>query len=163
MDKQLLIKAGQSAYGDNWQTPLANDLDVNARSIRYWVSGERQPPNLQNELITILQNRIAQIQESIKMLNESKNTYFAVCGQDIIWGTGLTKSDAIADANQWVNQEKDPEKPSLSELLESSQGHRYGDGWSVLPCTKAIFDEVAIHGGQIGFVIEDDTIMLEGE
>lgn len=115
------------------------------------------------ELTTVLDEQINQESQTIDTPNDSKTTYFAVYGQGVIWGAGHTYDDAVADADQWVNQEKDPEKPSLSELLESSQGYRYGDGWSVLPCTKAVFDEVALHGGQIGFTIEHDTIMLDGK
>ena len=50
MNKELLIKTGEAAFGANWQTDLAKKLEVSARSIRYWVSGERQVPSIEKEL-----------------------------------------------------------------------------------------------------------------
>ena len=97
------------------------------------------------------------------MLNESSATYFAVYGQGIIWGTGHSYDEAVAEADKWVNEQKRDDEPTIHELLESSQGHNYGDGWTVLPCTKAVFDEVARRGGQISFTFENDIIMLHDE
>ena len=51
MNKELLIKTGEAAFGANWQTDLAKKLEVSARSIRYWVSGERQVPSINIEII----------------------------------------------------------------------------------------------------------------
>ena len=70
MNKELLIKTGEAAFGSNWQTDLAKMLDVSARSVRYWVSGERQVPNLNNELVVLLNERKAKIDS---VINELKN------------------------------------------------------------------------------------------
>lgn len=69
MNKELLIKTGEAAFGANWQTDLAKKLEVSARSIRYWVSGERQVPSIEKELISVLENRKSEIDGSIKTLS----------------------------------------------------------------------------------------------
>ena len=68
MNKELLIKTGEAAFGVNWQTDLAKKLEVSARSIRYWLSGERQMPNLNNELVVLLNERKAKIDSVINEL-----------------------------------------------------------------------------------------------
>ena len=68
MNKELLIKTGEAAFGANWQADLAKKIEVSARSIRYWVSGERQMPNLNNELIVLLNERKAKIDSVINEL-----------------------------------------------------------------------------------------------
>ena len=68
MNKELLIKTGEAAFGVNWQTDLAKRLDVSARSVRYWLSGERQMPNLNNELVVLLNERKAKIDSVINEL-----------------------------------------------------------------------------------------------
>lgn len=68
MNKELLIKTGEAAFGANWQTDLAKRLDVSARSVRYWLSGERQMPNLNNELVVLLNERKAKIDSVINEL-----------------------------------------------------------------------------------------------
>ena len=72
MNKELLIKTGEAAFGANWQTDLAKKLEVSARSIRYWVSGERQVPNLNNELVVLLNERKAKIDSVISELKSTK-------------------------------------------------------------------------------------------
>ena len=69
MNKELLVQVGEAAFGANWQTDLAKKLEVSARSIRYWVSGERQAPNIEKELISVLENRKSEIDSSIKTLS----------------------------------------------------------------------------------------------
>lgn len=68
MNKELLIKTGEAAFGINWQTDLAKRLGVSARSVRYWVSGERQVPNLNAELVILLNERKAKIDSVINEL-----------------------------------------------------------------------------------------------
>lgn len=40
----LLQQAGEALYGPFWQSTLARSLNVSPRLVRYWLSGERQPP-----------------------------------------------------------------------------------------------------------------------
>jgi hypothetical protein len=37
----MLRAVGEAIYGDNWQSPLARDLGVDGRTIRFWVAGTR--------------------------------------------------------------------------------------------------------------------------
>ena len=36
---------GRALYGDIWQTPLANDLNVNRETIRRWLNGHTPLPS----------------------------------------------------------------------------------------------------------------------
>lgn len=66
MNKELLIEVGQALYGDNWQSNLARNLDINPRTIRYWLSEKREiPPWVPTETIELLENSITK-QESTK-------------------------------------------------------------------------------------------------
>ena len=73
MNKELLIKTGEAAFGANWQTDLAKSLDVSTRSVRYWLSCERQMPNLNNELVVLLNERKAKIDNVINELKINQN------------------------------------------------------------------------------------------
>ena len=77
MNKELLIKTGEAAFGANWQTDLAKRLDISARSVRYWLSDERQMPNLNNELVVLLNERKAKIDSVINELkiNQKKRRF----------------------------------------------------------------------------------------
>jgi hypothetical protein len=37
-----LRSIGEKLYGPRWQTPLANTLPVNVRTVRAWLSGKRK-------------------------------------------------------------------------------------------------------------------------
>lgn len=44
-------KYGRVLYGEHWQAELSIELDVSARTIRRWLSGDSFiPPNLEYEL-----------------------------------------------------------------------------------------------------------------
>jgi hypothetical protein len=45
IDSELLKIVGESFYGDQWQGPLARDLQVNERSIRRWLAGTEGIPD----------------------------------------------------------------------------------------------------------------------
>jgi plasmid maintenance system antidote protein VapI len=36
-----LAAIGQALYGEQWQTSIARDLGVNARTVRKWLAGDR--------------------------------------------------------------------------------------------------------------------------
>jgi hypothetical protein len=42
---ELLSDAGIALYGANWQSPLARDLGVDGRMMRFWVAGTRPVPD----------------------------------------------------------------------------------------------------------------------
>jgi hypothetical protein len=37
--------AGEALHGDNWQSPLARELGVDGRTMRFWISGARPVPD----------------------------------------------------------------------------------------------------------------------
>ena len=39
-----LSEAGKLLYGDEWQTPLAREFEVDSRTVRYWVARDRAIP-----------------------------------------------------------------------------------------------------------------------
>jgi hypothetical protein len=39
-----LRAAGEAIHGRDWQSPLARDLRVDARTVRFWTAGERPVP-----------------------------------------------------------------------------------------------------------------------
>lgn len=50
-----LTAAGYALFGHEWQSPLARALKVNARAVRFWVSGERQiPSGIEAEIATLM-------------------------------------------------------------------------------------------------------------
>lgn len=54
----VLIRAGQALFGDNWQTPIARELGVSDRSVRYWTKGVHAiPPGVVADLVKILRAR----------------------------------------------------------------------------------------------------------
>jgi len=56
--KAHLRQAGEALYGQHWQAPLAADLGISARSVRYWLTGERNiPQGVWHELATLLKQR----------------------------------------------------------------------------------------------------------
>jgi hypothetical protein len=41
----ILRAAGEALYGSDWQSPLARDLNVDGRTVRFWISGRRPVPD----------------------------------------------------------------------------------------------------------------------
>jgi hypothetical protein len=44
LSKELLKQIGENWYGDQWQAPLARELDVGERSMRRWAAGTDDIP-----------------------------------------------------------------------------------------------------------------------
>lgn len=38
-----IAELGKLMYGSHWQTDLARDIGLDARKVRYWLSGQREP------------------------------------------------------------------------------------------------------------------------
>lgn len=53
----LLDACGQALYGNQWQTGIADDLGVDARTVRRWVAGGGIPPGVWVDLMRIMQER----------------------------------------------------------------------------------------------------------
>lgn len=56
-----LAKAGRLLHGDLWQAPLARDLGVSERTMRYWIAAEdrQPPPGIRADLVKLLKQRSA--------------------------------------------------------------------------------------------------------
>lgn len=65
---KILEAAGTLLYGENWQSPLARDLDVAVRTVQRWISGERECPDLTGELQVLLTTRRKAMDELILKL-----------------------------------------------------------------------------------------------
>ena len=56
----LLRQVGELLHGDKWQRKIAQDLNINDRTVRHWISQEREiPQGVVNDLKSILQNHVA--------------------------------------------------------------------------------------------------------
>jgi transposase-like protein len=56
--KKMLEIVGTSLYGQQWQSSLARELNVNDRTMRRWACGETPPPaRLSAELLQIVRAR----------------------------------------------------------------------------------------------------------
>ena len=55
---ETLRKVGEAIYGRCWQTPLAALLNVQARTVRRWASGESSMPMwLSRDLLRVVEDR----------------------------------------------------------------------------------------------------------
>ncbi|NPE57714.1 transcriptional regulator [Dickeya dadantii] len=53
-----LASAGEALYGQQWQSALARELDVDSRRIRHWMSGERPiPAGIRAEIAALCKRR----------------------------------------------------------------------------------------------------------
>lgn len=75
MNKYLLEKAGVLLHGTDYKTPLARDLKVTERTVRRWIKGEQNTPELQAELINLLTSKKLDIESTIKELSMNTTTY----------------------------------------------------------------------------------------
>lgn len=58
MHVSLLQGVGRSLHGERWQSPLARDLGVSDRTMRYWAAGKYEPPdNVWRELLELVWDR----------------------------------------------------------------------------------------------------------
>lgn len=58
-----LRRIGEALYGERWQTPLAEDLQVADRTVRRWLDGSRAiPDTLRADLHRIVAARVASLQ-----------------------------------------------------------------------------------------------------
>lgn len=54
----LLRLVGEALYGERWQAPIACDLGVSDRAVRYWLSAaNRSPDDLDARLLSIVQTK----------------------------------------------------------------------------------------------------------
>ncbi|HXP75342.1 MAG TPA: hypothetical protein VN823_14460 [Stellaceae bacterium] len=115
MTPEKLAIIGTALYGERWQTPLANDLQVADRTMRRWLAGESPiPESIAAELLALFERRKRTLNAltdySINALNHTimnvrTNSLFAYdgAGRLTLRDPGFAKPDempAIADGAQ---------------------------------------------------------------
>ncbi|KAB0585072.1 hypothetical protein [Edwardsiella anguillarum] len=71
MTKDDLIAAGIAAFGQRWQTEMALALGVSDRTIRNWVSGKYQIPDITSaDVVLVLKRRKKEICDAISLRTE---------------------------------------------------------------------------------------------
>ena len=69
MKKELLVNAGENLFGENWVSPLADDLKINRKTIQRYNSGEiAVNQNIAPELVALLSVRKAAIENTINAI-----------------------------------------------------------------------------------------------
>ena len=62
MEPDTLRRVGEALYGDRWQAPLAGDLRISERNLRYWLAGRHAvPPGVIGELRKLVSARSAEL------------------------------------------------------------------------------------------------------
>ncbi|HGB4868955.1 TPA: hypothetical protein ACIVK9_002784 [Salmonella enterica subsp. enterica serovar Muenchen] len=69
---EKMMAVGKLVYGDNWQSPLSRDIDVDSRTIRYALKGEREINHLSSRLTEALEQKIEKIKSAIDIINSDK-------------------------------------------------------------------------------------------
>lgn len=59
--RKLLEEVGKVLYGEQWQSALARDLEVQPRTVQRWLAGDRDVPDLGAELRALIQRRRRQL------------------------------------------------------------------------------------------------------
>lgn len=68
---RLLVECGLALYGQQWQSPLARDLDVSDRTVRRWVAGQDVPSGIYIDLLPLCIERAAALDDLAKRLRSS--------------------------------------------------------------------------------------------
>ena len=56
--QELIRRVGEALYGEQWQRPLARELGVSDRLVRFWAAGDREIPILlPARLLNLIQSR----------------------------------------------------------------------------------------------------------
>lgn len=61
-----LSAIGEALYGPRWQTSLAQALQVSDRTVRRWAAGTEPPEGVFDDLRTLLERRVVEIQKLLK-------------------------------------------------------------------------------------------------
>lgn len=56
---RLLVECGQALYGDQWVSPLADDLSVNRRTLTRWKASGEMPAGAYTDLLRLVTERAA--------------------------------------------------------------------------------------------------------
>ena len=120
----ILEKAGLASFGEQWQTAMSKVLNVNARTVRRWASGETPlPAQLKYELLEHLESRKREIDKAMLDICDVKRE---IVINDITFYQ--SKEKAMADCLR---------KHKLSEFLDLDasikSGERVFSGRVVIP------------------------------
>lgn len=77
----------------------------------------------------------------------------------VIFGVGKTQIGALRDANQWLSP---GERVTLKEI-DVPAANRVHGGMYLYQCTKAVYDSVKQHGGDIRYEESKTWIRMPGE
>lgn len=67
-DRSLLQRCGEALYGPRWQSEIARDLKVSDRTVRRWVASGDVPDGVYLELLSMCQERAAELDDLIAIL-----------------------------------------------------------------------------------------------
>ena len=112
MKKELLVSAGENLFGENWVSPLADDLKINRKTIQRYNSGEiAVNQNIAPELVALLSVRKAAIENTINAIESDyyidekvdlTKTFVVVSEGGHLLGEQFK---TLEDAKAWVNNE----------------------------------------------------------
>lgn len=72
-ETDILKLAGEALYGRQWQVPLARDLGVTDRTVRYWATGSGRPADLADRLLPLLHHRAERFEQLISLVERHVN------------------------------------------------------------------------------------------
>lgn len=67
---EALEVIGQSAFGEQWQNPLAHALGINYRTVRRWAHGGA-PAHIASELRAVLTDKAKNIRDAVRALDRA--------------------------------------------------------------------------------------------
>lgn len=71
MDAAELAEIAEQIYGRDWQSPLAADIGVAARTVQRWAASAMRPPDLRAELAAICRRRARHLDSVAERLERS--------------------------------------------------------------------------------------------
>lgn len=72
-DGELIEAAGRALYGDTWQASLGRALNVQPRTIRYWLAGTYEvKPLLWAEIAALLKDRAATATDTADLIQRQR-------------------------------------------------------------------------------------------
>lgn len=84
---------GEFLHGKEWQSPLARDLQVNNRTMRYWLAGTYQPRGgVVDDLVTLAACRLIEK----KALESAANGRWG--GKEVVFKADAATWSAVTDA-----------------------------------------------------------------
>lgn len=61
----MLHRVGRALYGPEWQTPLANALGINIRTVQRWAAGDfNPPPGVWADMLPLLTERREELRKA---------------------------------------------------------------------------------------------------